>query len=64
MNNIGQTIKNKRKTLGISQVDFAIRTGIGLATIRDIEQEKNSVKLSSLFLVLNALGLTIEIKDK
>lgn len=66
MNNnyIGKTIKQKRKEYGISQIDFATRTGIGLATLRDIEQGKDTIKLSSLIIVIEALGLKIKLENK
>lgn len=62
--NIGKAIKQKRRAYGIKQTEFALRTGVGLATLRDIEQGKTSVKLSSLIIVLNALGLKIKLEDK
>lgn len=62
--NFGTIIKQKRKKAKITQIDFALRTGIGLSTIRDIEQGKDTIKLSTLKHVLNALGMTIKIEDK
>lgn len=64
MENIAKSVKTKRRRLGLSQVEFSERTGIGLATIRDVEQGKTTVKLSSLLAIIDALGLELKLKDK
>lgn len=61
---INKIIKQKRREAGLSQIEFADRIGIGLATLRDIEQGKLTVKMSSFFLVVEALGLKIKLEDK
>lgn len=61
---IYKIIKQKRREAGLSQVEFSERIGIGLATIRDIEQGKTTVKMSSFLLVIEALGLKIKLEDK
>ena len=48
MNKIGKFIKEKRKEAGLSQVEFAIRSGIGLRFIRELEQGKATVRLDKV----------------
>ena len=39
-NPIGTFIKKERKRVGLTQVEFALRSGLGLRFVRDLEQEK------------------------
>ena len=45
MNNIGEYIKCERKKLGITQEEFAMRAGLGLRFVRELEQGKETVRL-------------------
>jgi transcriptional regulator with XRE-family HTH domain len=40
MNSISKFIKQKRKEAGLTQKEFAIRFGLGLRFIRELEQAK------------------------
>jgi y4mF family transcriptional regulator len=55
-------IKNLRKKIGLTQVDFAQRTGVGLRFLRKLESGKPTVRLDKLNQVLDFLGfhLTLE----
>ena len=44
MNNIGEYIKCERKKLGITQEEFAMRAGLGLRFVRELEQGKETVR--------------------
>ena len=55
-------IKNLRKKLGLTQIEFAKRAGIGLRFLRELEQGKMSVRLDKLFQVVNFLGYHLELK--
>ena len=59
---INSEIKNLRRKLGLNQVEFAKRAGIGLRFLRELEQGKMSVRLDKLFLVVNFLGYHLELK--
>ncbi len=59
---INSEIKNLRKKLGLNQVEFAKRAGIGLRFLRELEQGKMSVRLDKLFQVVNFLGYHLELK--
>ena len=44
MNIIAEFIKQKRKEEGLTQEEFAIRSGLGLRFVRELEQGKETVK--------------------
>lgn len=48
MNKIAKYIKNQRKAAGLTQKEFAIRSGLGLRFIRELEQGKKSVRLDKV----------------
>lgn len=37
MSRIGDYVKQERKKLGLTQEEFAVRTGLGLRFVRDLE---------------------------
>jgi y4mF family transcriptional regulator len=59
---INAQVKNLRKKLGLNQVEFAKRAGVGLRFLRELEQGKMSVRLDKLFQVVNFLGYHLELK--
>lgn len=54
-------IKKLRKSLGLNQIDFAKRAGVGLRFLRELEQGKTTVRLDKLNQVLNFLGVHLEL---
>lgn len=48
MNTIAAFIKQKRKELGLTQEEFAIRSGLGLRFIRELEQGKETVRMDKV----------------
>ncbi len=54
-------IKNLRKKLGLTQVDFAKRAGVGLRFFRELERGKTTVRLDKLNQVLDFLGVHLEL---
>ena len=48
MNNIGVYIKQERKRAGLTQEEFAIRAGLGLRFVRELEQGKETVRLDKV----------------
>jgi len=59
MKKIGKFIKEKRKEAGLSQVEFAIRSGLGLRFIRELEQGKDTVRLDKVNQALNMFGMEV-----
>jgi len=54
-------VKNLRKKLGLTQVEFAKRAGVGLRFLRELERGKTTIRLDKLKQVLDFLGLHIEL---
>ena len=54
MNRIAEFIKKNRKAAGLTQEQFAIRSGLGLRFIRELEQGKETVRMDK---VNAALGM-------
>jgi len=59
--NIHEEIKSLRKKAGLTQVEFAKRTGVGLRFIRELEQGKTTVRLDKVTQVLEFLGYHLEL---
>ena len=59
---INLQIKDLRKKLGLTQVDFAKRAGIGLRFLRELERGKTTVRLDKLNQVLDFLGVHLELR--
>ena len=59
---INKQIKNLRKTLHLTQVDFAKRAGVGLRFLRKLEEGKPTVRLDKVNQVLDFLGFHLEIE--
>ena len=59
---LSEVIKNRRKTLAISQQDLAEMAGIGLATIKDIERGKGNPSMATVSKIMEVLGMEIEFK--
>ena len=45
MNPIAKFIKENRKAAGLTQEEFAIRSGLGLRFVRELEQGKETVRM-------------------
>ncbi len=61
MKNIGKQIQALRKKTGLTQEDFAKRSGVGLRFLRELEQGKPSVRLDKVNQVLEFLGHHLEV---
>ena len=49
-------IKQKRKKFGLTQVELAMRAGVGLRFVRDLEQGKKSLRMDKVNEVLALFG--------
>jgi HTH-type transcriptional regulator/antitoxin HipB len=58
---IGALIRRCRKAIGISQSELGDRAGIRQATISQIESGHPATKVATLFDVLSALNLDVEV---
>ena len=57
MNRIAEFIKTNRKSAGLTQEDFAMRSGLGLRFIRELEQGKETVRMDKVNVVLAMFGM-------
>ncbi|GAB6281101.1 MAG: helix-turn-helix domain-containing protein [Thermovirga sp.] len=53
---LSKFVKNKRKALGITQAELANRAGVGLRFLRELENEKSTLRLDKVNLVLDMFG--------
>ncbi|MBN2188970.1 MAG: helix-turn-helix transcriptional regulator [Chitinispirillaceae bacterium] len=56
-------IVHLRKKMGLNQIEFARRAGVGLRFLRELERGKISVRMDKLLQVLNFLGCELELKS-
>ncbi len=56
MSRLQQFVKERRKKLNITQVEFAEKAGVGLTVIRKIEQGKDNLSLAKVNRVLLMFG--------
>ncbi len=61
---LGQIIKDKRKSLGLTQTQVALACGVGLRFISDLENGKASCHIGKALLVIESLGLNIVFNGK
>ena len=52
MNRIAEFIKTNRKAVGLTQEEFAIRSGLGLRFIRELEHGKETVRMDKVNVAL------------
>ena len=53
-------IKDRRRSMGLTQKDLADRAGVGLRFIRDLEQGKESLRMDKVNQVLMLFGHRME----
>ena len=58
MSTIGEYIKQERKKAGLTQEEFAMRAGLGLRFVRELEQGKETVRLDKVNQALAMFGMT------
>ena len=52
MNRIAEFVKKNRRAAGLTQEEFAIRSGLGLRFVRELEQGKESVRMDKVNVAL------------
>ena len=57
MNKIARFIKESRRSAGLTQEDFAVRSGLGLRFIRELEQGKETVRMDKVNIALGMFGM-------
>ena len=56
MNPIAEFVKKRRKEAGLTQKEFAMRSGLGLRFVRDLEQGKETVRMDKVNAALEMFG--------
>lgn len=56
-NPIGEFIRKSRKAAGLTQEEFAVRSGLGLRFIHELEQGKPTVRLDKVNQALEMFGM-------
>lgn len=56
MKSIAQFVKDRRNEVGLTQKEFADRTGVALTVIRKIEQGKTNLNMEKVNMVLSMFG--------
>ena len=52
MNPIAEFIKTNRRAAGLTQQEFALRSGLGLRFVRELEQGKETVRMDKVNVAL------------
>lgn len=61
--NLGNSIRQKRHYLGLSQTELALMAEVSLNFISQIELGKETVQLNKLLKVMTCLGLQFSLED-
>lgn len=59
MNPIAEFIKKQRKAAGLTQEQFAMRSGLGLRFVRELEQGKETVRLDKVNIALSMFDMEV-----
>jgi len=63
LNELGHIVNFHRKKSGLSQEQLAMVAGVGKTVVYDLEKGKETIKLSTLIKILNALNIKISIES-
>ena len=59
MNKIAVFIKQQRKAAGLTQEEFALRSGLGLRFVRELESGKETVRMDKVNQALAMFGMEV-----
>lgn len=57
MNEIAAFVKKNRQQAGLTQEEFALRSGLGLRFVRELEQGKETVRMDKVNQALAMFGM-------
>ena len=57
MSTIGKFVKEQRRAAGLTQEEFAMRSGLGLRFVRELEQGKETVRMDKVNQALAMFGM-------
>ena len=66
MNKISGAVRENRKKLGLTQEEFAMRSGLGLRFVRELESGKKTLRLDKVnqALAMFDMEMIVGVKDK
>ena len=66
MNKISGVVREHRKKLGLTQEEFAMRSGLGLRFVRELESGKKTLRLDKVnqALAMFDMEMIVGVKDK
>ena len=64
MNNLSPIVKSLRKQYNITQEELALKSGVGLRVVRDLEQGKVSLRLDKVNQLLNFFNYEVTATPK
>jgi len=59
MKTIAEFIKKSRREAGLTQEEFAVRSGLGLRFVRELEQGKETVRMDKVNQALAMFGMRV-----
>lgn len=59
LNNISKHVKKRRKQSKLTQPEMALKAGVGLRFVRDLEQGKETMRIDKVNDVLRLFGETL-----
>lgn len=57
LNEIAEFVKKSRREAGLTQEEFAMRSGLGLRFVRELEQGKETVRMDKVNIALAMFGM-------
>lgn len=61
---LSEYLKNKRKALNLTQEDLALKAGVGLRVVREMEQGKPTLRMDKVNQVLMLFGAELGVVAK
>lgn len=62
--NLAKEIADMRKTAGLTQAELALRAGVGLRFVRELERGKPTVRMDKVSQVLALFGCELGVRTK
>ena len=59
MTYLSKVVKQKRKESGMTQEELAVKSGLGLRLVREIEQGKNTMRIDKVNQLLALFGMEL-----
>ncbi|AGF74809.1 transcriptional regulator, XRE family protein [Bartonella australis AUST/NH1] len=61
---LGSLVRQTRKMQGLTQKQLAGVSGVGVRFIRELEQGKESCHIGKVLVIIQMLGLTVQVDDE